>query len=261
MIIDETKKQAQEIFEGCAEHYASERGSLPCFRAQVDLVLEMLSGVRGRVLDIGCAAGEEIVDLRAQGFSVVGMDLTQRMLQFARSRFANDSQVNFCCADVERLPFASASMDHIVCLGVFEFIPDYAAAVSEMHRVLQPGGLAVFAIPSGISLYAIGERVARVAVRPLWRVAKRMLGRKVIHGKESFHRNLCVPWCFRSLLRGHGFEPLQSRYSNYFLYPLEYIPKLDAKVAELLEPAAALPLLRYGASVYLVSARKQSGSI
>ena len=144
--LTDEKGQVCEIFERWADHYATERERTPYFRAQLAIVISMLAGESGRILDIGCAAGGEIPELRARGFSVVGIDISPHMLEFARYRFASDPQVTFCLADTDRLPFLTQSMDHVICLGVFEFLPNYHAAVQEIHRVLRPGGLAIFAI-------------------------------------------------------------------------------------------------------------------
>jgi hypothetical protein len=65
------------------------------------------------------------------------------------------------------------------------------------------------------------------------------------------------PGGFRSLLRRHGFEPKLSKYSNFFIYPLDRFPDLNERVAEVLEPLCSVPVLRWAASVYLVSARKK----
>ena len=253
----EVKHQVCEIFENWAEHYATEREQLPYFRAQLEIVFKMLAGKSGRVLDIGCAGGAEIVGLRARGFSVVGVDLAPRMLQFAQRRFERDREVYFCQADIDQLPFSSESMNHVICLGVLEFVPDYGTALAGICRVLRPSGTAVFAIPTATSLYLLGQRFASLFLRPPWRIAKRLLGRPSTPPDASVRRNLCVPWRYRALLKQHGLEPLQSKYSNYFLYPLDRLPNLNVKVADLLEPVASVPLLRCGASVYLVSARKR----
>src|SRR3974390_2891953 len=138
------KQLVCEAFEKSAEHYATERERTPYFQAQLSIVYSMLAGEHGRILDIGCAAGGEIPEFLRRGFSVIGIDLSSRMLEFARQRFAGDREVQFCRADVERLPFSSQSMDHVVCLGVFEFLQDYSPALKEIHRVLRPGGLAAF---------------------------------------------------------------------------------------------------------------------
>ena len=92
--LTDEKRQVCEIFEQWADHYATERERTPYFRAQLAIVLSMLAGQSGRILDIGCAAGGEIPELRARGFSVVGIDISPRMLEFARHRFASDPQVH-----------------------------------------------------------------------------------------------------------------------------------------------------------------------
>jgi SAM-dependent methyltransferase len=254
---DEVKRQAREAFNDRAEHYALERERLPYFQAQLEIVLTMLAGEGGRILDIGCAAGGEIPMLQGRGFSVVGIDLSPAMLRFAHRRFAATSTVLFCRADIERLPFASESMDDVVCLGVLEYLPDYSAALTEINRVLRPGGLAILALPSRISLYNISDQAVNHTLRPIVRLAKRIVGRKPrVQGAKTLDRNLCVPWKFRALLRQHGFNPERSRYSNFFVYPLDRFPKVHVAVAEALEPLASVPLVRNAASVYLVSARK-----
>jgi ubiquinone/menaquinone biosynthesis C-methylase UbiE len=255
---DEVKQQAREAFNDRAEHYALERERLPYFQAQLEIVLRMLDGEGGQILDIGCAAGGEIPMLQRQGFSVVGVDLSPEMLRFAHRRFAATHHVLFCQADIEHLPFASGSMDDLVCLGVLEYLPDYSAALTEINRVLRPGGLAVLALPTSISLYNISDQLVNHTLRPIVRLAKRILGRRKpkIQAGRRLGRNLCIPWKFRTLLRQHGFSPARSRYSNFFVYPLDRFPKVHVAVAEVLEPLASIPLVRNAASVYLVSARK-----
>jgi SAM-dependent methyltransferase len=254
----ETKRQAREAFNDRAEHYALERERLPYFQTQLEIVLAMLVGERGRILDIGCAAGGEIPKLQNRGFSVVGIDLSPVMLAFARRRFADNCKVLLCRADIEQLPFASQSMDHVVCLGVLEYLSDYCLALTEISRVLRPDGLAILALPSRISLYNISEELANHSLRPIVRLAKRILGRKPrIPAGEPLRRNLCIPWKFRAVLRQHELNPEHSRYSNFFVYPLDRFPKMHVAVAEALEPLASIPLLRIAASVYLVSARKK----
>jgi SAM-dependent methyltransferase len=149
-------------------------------------------------------------------------------------------------------------MDHVICLGVFEFLPNYHAAVQEIHRVLRPGGLAIFAIPSRISQCELGERLASVSVIPLWRTVKRLTrwGSTPAQINSPFRRNLCVPWSFRRLLRNHAFDPGRDQYSNFFVFPFNRFPTLNDRVAAALEPLCSIPLLRCLASVYLVSARK-----
>jgi SAM-dependent methyltransferase len=258
-ISQQSKRQARKLFEYLADEYATERERMPLYRLQLEFMLSALAKESGRILDIGCAAGGEIQNLRARNFSVVGIDLSTRMLDFARARFAADRKVLLCCADVEQLPFSSRSMDHVVCLGVFEYLPDYKGGLQEIHRVLRPGGTATFAIPSRVSLVNLGERLSNFTLGPLWRAAKRALGWKTSpeHLVPPHKRNLCVPWRYRALLRQEGFEPERSAYSAFLIYPLDRFTNLNIRVAKALGPLCSVPLLRCGASVYMVIARKQ----
>lgn len=251
------KQPALALFERQADHYATERERMPYFQSQLAVVCSMLRRESGLVLDLGCAAGGEVPDLRRLGFRVVGVDFASRMLDFAHLRFAGDPGVQFCRADVEHLRFDEESIDHVVCLGVFEYLTDYGPALSEISRVLRPGGLAIFAVPSRLSLYHISESLTAFTVRPLWRALKRILRLKITPQGPPVQENLCIPWHYRASLRAHSLEPEQSAYSNFFVYPLGRFPNPDIRVAAALECLCAVPLVRYGAFVYLVAARKR----
>lgn len=54
-------------------------------------------------------------------------------------------------ADICKLPFASNSYDIIFCNHVLEHIPDDTKAMSELYRVLKPGGMAILQIPQDLS--------------------------------------------------------------------------------------------------------------
>ncbi len=251
----------RKVFDECVEHYATERERLPYFRAQIKILQSMLSRESpGTVLDIGCAAGSEIPALRAMGHKVIAADFSERMVQVCQRRFAGDAAVEVLCAPADRLPIAADSVDHVVCLGVFEYLPEYSGALAEIARVLRPNGLLVLAIPTAISAFNIGERIGDATLRPLWRMARRAFGRKPKSSGDEPRTNLCLPWRLRKQLREHGLNPERDAYSNYFLYPLDRVPSVDVKVAAFLEPLASVPVVKMGASVYLVSARRRSGN-
>lgn len=95
---------------------------------------------RGRVLEVAIGTG---VDLRHLGAETVvtGIDLSPAMLDVARQQAAAlGREVELVEGDAERLPFADASFDTVVCALALCSIPDPVAAVREMHRVLVPDG-------------------------------------------------------------------------------------------------------------------------
>lgn len=96
-----------------------------------------VQGLHGKVLDVACGTGDMAVELLRQGCSVTGVDLSKEMLAIAKRKAP---QAEYSLADVERLPFGDASFDAVTCaFGVRNFV-HLEQGLSEMLRVLKPGG-------------------------------------------------------------------------------------------------------------------------
>jgi SAM-dependent methyltransferase len=107
------------------------------FRAAVD------AGIRDRVLDIGCGAGQttrEAARAAAEG-SVVGVDVSAELLEVARRRAADEGlrNVGFELGDAQVHPFPAAHFD--LCISRFGvmFFADPAAAFANIGRAMRPG--------------------------------------------------------------------------------------------------------------------------
>lgn len=75
---------------------------------------------------------------------VVGIDASDRMLSVARSKLTAqgfDSFITLLRGDASRLPFPAEHFDIVTCLEALEFMPDQAAVLAELARVLKPGGV------------------------------------------------------------------------------------------------------------------------
>ncbi len=97
------------------------------------------------VLDIGCGVGVDSLvagRLVGAGGRVVGLDVTLAMIERARAHQARLGlgQVTFQVGDAEALPFPDNDFDAVISNGVFNLALDKARALSEVHRVLKPGG-------------------------------------------------------------------------------------------------------------------------
>ena len=254
------RQQVLALFEYEAKHYATSRAQESGFRDQLAIVLRMLASRQGRILDIGCAAGAGIPALREIHLRVVGLDFSASMLRYALPSFSADANVVFCQGDIEFVPFRSASFDLITCLGVMEYLPDYRPSLREISRVLRPGGLAVFSIPSRISPYYLTTQISDLVVGPSWRALKRLAGRRPPPSRPTLGHspNSCVPWEFRRLLRQFGMEPHQSAFSNFFVHPLDRIsPASHDRLAGFLERFSSSAIIGWTGSQYLVSALKK----
>ena len=97
-----------------------------------------------RLLEIGFGTGTDLLQFARAGALVTGVDLTPRSIEIARRRFAvYDQQGEFLIGDGENLSFPDASFDVVYSFGVLHHTPDTARAISEVHRVLRPGGKAI----------------------------------------------------------------------------------------------------------------------
>ncbi|WP_202918323.1 class I SAM-dependent methyltransferase [Streptomyces cavernae] len=101
----------------------------------------------GRVLDAGCGTGRALPPLReAVGPSgvVLGVDLTPAMLE-AAVRAGRDRDGGLVLADVAALPLRTESLDAVFAAGLIAHLPDPAANLRELARVVRPEGtLALF---------------------------------------------------------------------------------------------------------------------
>ena len=97
-------------------------------------------GLSGKVLDVACGTGDMACELQKQGCSVVGIDLSEKMLSIARQKA---SAATCLIADAEQLPFEDGTFDAVTCaFGVRNFV-HLEKGLSEMLRVLKPGGCMV----------------------------------------------------------------------------------------------------------------------
>jgi ubiquinone/menaquinone biosynthesis C-methylase UbiE len=102
-----------------------------------------------RVLEAGCGTGLFLASLAervgATG-QVVGVDLSPEFVDLARQRAAAlGERVTVERADIRRLPFPDASFDAAHCERVLMHLADPVAALTELRRVLKPGGVMVAA--------------------------------------------------------------------------------------------------------------------
>jgi ubiquinone/menaquinone biosynthesis C-methylase UbiE len=106
----------------------------------------------GTALDVGSGPGNVTASLARSagtGGLALGVDISEPMLARA-VRAESGPQVGFLRADAQRLPLRDNTVDAVVSLAVLQLIPDPAAALAEMARVLRPGGrLAIMAPTAG----------------------------------------------------------------------------------------------------------------
>ena len=106
---------------------------------EVDVLERLLGPGPGRCLDLGCGTGVAVPVLSRLGWSVVGVDSSEPLLERARDRGLNVVE-----APADALPFEDGAFDAVVSIWTHTDVEDFAGAVREAVRVLAPGGPLVY---------------------------------------------------------------------------------------------------------------------
>lgn len=124
-------------------------------------------GFKGEtLLEVGCGIGTDLVRFARGGALVTGVDLSKTAIDLAAKNFDLHglAPVELRVADAEALPYADASFDHVYGHGVIQYTADPAKLVRECHRVLKPGGTAIFMVYNRISWLNALSKVMKVAL-------------------------------------------------------------------------------------------------
>lgn len=96
-----------------------------------------------KILDAGCGSGHHTVRIAARGFNVHAIDFSPHVLEIAQATIhahGLSGRVNLERQTLNQLQIPSDSVDAIIVWGVLMHIPDIKSAISEIARVLKPGG-------------------------------------------------------------------------------------------------------------------------
>jgi SAM-dependent methyltransferase len=122
-----------------------------------------------RVLEIGVGLGADHCRFAQAGAQLSGIDLTARAVAHTRQRLALFGLAStLSVGDAENLAFPSDTFDVVYAWGVLHHSPDTQKAISEVHRVLRPGGVAKVMIYHRWSLvgYMLWLRYGLLRLRP-----------------------------------------------------------------------------------------------
>lgn len=120
-------------------------------------MLALAGHVAGRsVLDAGCGSGALSAALRDRRATVTGLDASAGMLDLAKKRLGDDVELRL--ADLnDPLPFEDGAFDDVIASLVLHYIEDWAPVLTEMRRVLAPGGRLFASVDHPIVAYTIHE--------------------------------------------------------------------------------------------------------
>lgn len=142
---DDARKRASTTYNAASDYYDDSANSFweRFGRRTVDR-LNLISGAR--VVDVCCGTGASAIpaaETVGPGGFVLGLDLAENLLELARRKAKERGlrNVEFRIGDMLNLGLPEASFDAVVCVfGIF-FVPDMPAAVRQLWRLVQPGGV------------------------------------------------------------------------------------------------------------------------
>ena len=118
-----------------------------------ELIIDNLADKEYKIADVGCGAGFVINPIKIKAENKVAIDISLNQL----SRV--DPGITRIRANVESLPIADGAFDAVICTDIFEHVQNEKALVSEVSRILKPGGTLLFACPweQDLSVYDMPE--------------------------------------------------------------------------------------------------------
>jgi ubiquinone/menaquinone biosynthesis C-methylase UbiE len=143
-------------FSGAKEYAELYRGNTPVaefFHERMMHVDELLKSIPGgRLLDVGCGPGILLDHLAGRGFELFGVDLSQAMIAEAACMTVRD-QPRLAVAGIEALPYADATFNVVLVLGVLEYVHKLEVALREIARVSHPNAIVIISMLNRGSIY------------------------------------------------------------------------------------------------------------
>lgn len=123
------------------EHSLNQLYEHPTIRAMMPAVNDF------KILDIGCGTGELSEYLVSKGaFSVLSIDISERMINLAKRRFQHISGMKFECCAFEDFDLQSNYFDLVVSSVAFHYIEDFSLICKKVCQSLQNGGYLIFSV-------------------------------------------------------------------------------------------------------------------
>jgi ArsR family transcriptional regulator len=138
-VLTQRRSQTQAFFATASAEWDALRSEMFGARADVSALLALLDPT-WVVGDLGCGTGALAAALAPHVHQVHAIDASPAMLTAASARLAGVDNVTVAEGALEALPLADGTLDVAVLMLVLHHVPDPVRALTEVHRVLRPGG-------------------------------------------------------------------------------------------------------------------------
>src|SRR5208283_5408411 len=233
---------ADEYF---ASQYKDVKG-YPALKVRHNYILDLFDKKGKKVLDIGCAPVELLIDLLKRKCDVYGMDISSEMINIAKENVARSmpgANCHLSTGNIENLGFDKESFDAVISSGVIEYLKTDENALKEMHRVLKKKGTLILTVRNLYCMPRILDAVTdsiKGSKEGLSLVNKlrKVLGKKDVATFTPYRKH--AAFRLDRMLDQHGFTKEDFRYFHFYpffvpfdkLFPSAFI-KLGLKMERL----------------------------
>jgi ubiquinone/menaquinone biosynthesis C-methylase UbiE len=209
------------IHQKWRDHYGNPENQAFYDRAFARITKVLNAPVRSIILDAGCGSCGHSIRLANRGFLVHALDFSEPALTKGRLNVSANQltqQITIQRANLRSLPFKDSAFRYVLCWGVLMHVPDLGKAISELVRVLGPGGTLII---SENNMYSL-QGMIRFALKRLLGIG-RALAKRTPAGIEYWYRNADdalltrqtnMRWLIHEL-EGNGFV-IRARFSGQF---------------------------------------------
>lgn len=171
---------------------------------RLDLCLSHVGTPQGKVLDFGCGAGGQLNNIKNHfpDIEAYGTDISTTAIDIARQNYGDNAE--FRVSTPDHLPFDDDFFDIIISLDVLEHIPDLTPPLTEILRVLKPGGKFHFAVECE------GQPLTM-----MWFFRTIGFGHKFTYKYTGHVQPFLTHRKMAEIARGIGFEVTQTNYTQH----------------------------------------------
>ena len=217
-----------------------------------------------RVLDLGCGGGRHAFEAYRRGARVVAADLDAGELATVNGMFAAMSMEGEARppaaavairGDATKLPFGDGVFDKVIVAEILEHVPDDQAAMSEVARVLRPGGVAAVTVPAWLPervCWALSREYhevpgghVRIFTRPELELKLRRAGLVVTGGHHAHGLHSPYWWLKCAVGVGNDGHPAVRGYHKMLVWDIMRRPALTRYAEAALNPLIGKSLVLY----------------
>ena len=175
---------------------AYEKYIIPAFSGAwaQDLVKRAALCSGDRILDVGCGTGivsRYAFEALGKSGHITGVDVNEAVIEKAREICPpNIMPIEWKQGDVEALPFSDAKFDVVLCQQGLQYFPDKSRALTEINRVLIPGGRILFSVWRSLEYFPFYSALHKALEQYVSEEAASMLGSAFTLGDPEHLRRL-----------------------------------------------------------------------